>query len=68
MIDWVLVVFRAVLGATFLVAGLAKLSDPGTAARTVAGFGVPVLARPLLWDLPWLEAAVAVALVSGEAP
>ena len=62
LIDWVLVVFRALLGATFLVAGLAKLSDPGTAARTVAGFGVPVLARPLLRGLPYLEAAVAVAL------
>ncbi len=62
LIDWALVASRAVLGATFLVAGLAKLSDPGTAARTVAGFGVPVLARPLLRGLPWLEAAVAVAL------
>ncbi|MDO8793840.1 MAG: MauE/DoxX family redox-associated membrane protein [Vicinamibacterales bacterium] len=54
--------FRALVAATFLVAGLAKLSDPGTAARAVAGFGVPVFARPLLRGLPYLEATVAVAL------
>ncbi len=60
--DWALVASRAVLGATFLVAGLAKLTDPGTAARTVAGFGAPAFARPLLRGLPYLEATVAVTL------
>ena len=62
LIDWALVASRAILGATCLVTGLAKLSDPGTAARTVAGFGVAVFGRPLLRGLPYLEAAVAVAL------
>ena len=60
--DWALVASRAVLGATFLVAGLAKLTDPGTAARTIAGFGAPAFTRPLLRGLPYLETAVAVAL------
>ncbi|MEQ1895781.1 MAG: MauE/DoxX family redox-associated membrane protein [Vicinamibacterales bacterium] len=63
--DWALVASRGVLGATFLVAGLSKLTDPGTAARTVAGFGAPAFARPLLRGLPYLETAVAVALAFG---
>lgn len=62
LIAWALVACRAVLGATFLVAGLAKLASPRAAAAAVAGFGAPVSARPLLRGLPWLETAVAAAL------
>ena len=60
--DWALVASRGVLGATFLVSGLAKLVDPGPAARTIAGVGAPAVTRPLLRGLPYLETAVAVAL------
>ena len=41
LIDGALVASPALLGATFLVAGLAKLSDPGTADRNLARFKDP---------------------------
>jgi peroxiredoxin/uncharacterized membrane protein YphA (DoxX/SURF4 family) len=62
LMAWVLIVCRVVLGATFLVAGLAKLTNSKAAAKAVAEFGAPAFARPILRGLPHLETAVAVAL------
>jgi thiol-disulfide isomerase/thioredoxin len=62
--DVVVLFARLLLGAVFVVAGVAKLADREGSRRAVADFGVPVaLAAPLGVLLPLAELAVAVALI-----
>jgi peroxiredoxin len=62
--DIVILFARLLLGAVFVVAGVAKLADREGSRRAVADFGVPVaLAAPLGVLLPLAELAVAVALI-----
>ncbi len=62
LIDWAGIACRGIVGATFLIAGLAKLSSPRASAMAVAEFGAPAFARPLLRGLPLVEVAVAISL------
>lgn len=59
-----LLTFRLVLAAVFLVAGLAKLRDRAGSQQAIRDFGLPgPLAAPLGFLLPLAELAVAVALI-----
>lgn len=61
MIDWVP---RGILGATFLLSGVAKLAHPGWVEQA-RGFGTPRWVAALL---PYGEIALGAALVAGIAP
>lgn len=54
-------VLRAVLGAVFLLAGAAKLRDPGWVAGASALRVPPALARPV----PWVEVVLGALVVAG---
>ena len=59
-----LLLARLVLAGVFVVAGTAKLLDRGGTRRALASFEIPSrLAGPLAAALPWMELAVAAALV-----
>ena len=65
MLEALLLGSRLIVGAVFLVAGLAKLVDRAGAARAMRDFGVPApLAGPLGRLLPLAELALAPALLS----
>jgi uncharacterized membrane protein YphA (DoxX/SURF4 family) len=60
----ILLLARLVLGATFAVAGVAKLADPASARKALGDFGVPgPLAGPVAVLLPLFEIATAFVLV-----
>src|SRR5690349_4997667 len=64
IVNTVLILARALLAATFLVAGIAKLLDLRGSRQAMADFGVPkVLAGPAGNLLPVAELAIAVALI-----
>jgi hypothetical protein len=59
-----LVPARLLLASVFLLAGVAKIVDPGGTRKALRDFGSPViLALPILMMLPVLELAVAAALI-----
>jgi peroxiredoxin len=65
--EFVLIVSRLILTATFLVAGLAKLADQNGTRTAIAGFGASsAIARPLAFLVPVAELAVAVLLIPGS--
>ncbi|SPF33205.1 DoxX family protein [Candidatus Sulfopaludibacter sp. SbA4] len=60
----VLAIVRLLLAATFGVAGVAKLADPGGSRQSTIDFGVPVfLARVVALLLPLAELGCAAALI-----
>ncbi|HTW63399.1 MAG TPA: MauE/DoxX family redox-associated membrane protein [Bryobacteraceae bacterium] len=64
MLELALLVARLVLSAVFLLAGVAKLSDPKGTNKALRDFGVPRPLTPfLVLALSLVEIAVAVALV-----
>lgn len=63
-IDATLLGARLVLALVFAVAGVAKLTDMAASRRAISDFGVPAaLAAPLGTLLPFVELAVAAALI-----
>ena len=61
------VLFRLIVGATFLVAGVEKISEPAFFAQTVRAYQVlPIpLINPFAITVPWIEVAVGLFLVLG---
>lgn len=65
--DIVLLIFRLLLAAVFVVAAVGKLEDLYGTRRAIINFGVPEsLATMLLWLLPVAELIVAVLLIPVE--
>jgi thiol-disulfide isomerase/thioredoxin len=62
VLDIALIAVRAILAATFFVAGAAKLAS-AKALVALRDFGIPRFAQPLLLLLPWAEIAIACGLL-----
>ncbi|GIW07108.1 MAG: hypothetical protein KatS3mg060_1913 [Dehalococcoidia bacterium] len=67
LLDWLLVVCRLVVGAIFLLAGLAKLAEPGSFSAAIVAYGVlPVgLVYWVSLLFPWLELFLGLMLITG---
>lgn len=64
MSEFILLAFRIVLFAVFLLAGATKLADPRGSRKAFRDFGLPMaLAKPMVLLLPLVELIVAAALL-----
>ena len=59
--------FRLILGVTFVLAALPKLADPPSLAKAIWAYQlVPALVlNPMALELPWLELVCGLALLAG---
>ena len=67
VLDWIGTAARLALAVVWAWAGLAKVSDPETAAQAVRAYRIlpESLVRPFGYGLPFLELAVALLLLIG---